>query len=99
MTTITKTNAPTGKTTIHSIGKNINCMPEDRSNDKIHGVTITTYEKSGKVATTHIEGNKLYEYKYISSTKTFIKIADYFEGKKKKFMTSFSFMLRDGGFK
>ncbi len=77
-----------------------NHVVTDVTNDIIHGVKVTSYNSVGdEVDSTYIEGSKLHEYVYSCKTGKFIKSSKYYEGKKKKFMTSFSSMSRDGGFK
>ena len=46
-----------------------------RTNDKIHGVKVISYNKLGDVTnSTYITGDKLHEYMYSCKTKEFINI-------------------------
>ena len=66
-----------------------NHVVTDVTNDVIHGVKITTYNKSGaESGSTYVTGDKLHDYVYHCKTKKFIKSSEYYEGKKKKFMNA-----------
>ncbi len=67
-----------------------NHVVTNNTNDIIHGVRITTYDKLGdESSSTYIAGDKLHEYVYHCRTKKFTKLSKYHDGKKKKFMTKF----------
>ena len=48
-----------------------------RTNNKIHGVKVISYNKLGDVTnSTYITGDKLHEYMYSCKTRKFINIED-----------------------
>ena len=52
-----------------------NHVVTDVTNDIIHGVRVTTYNKLGdESSSTYIPGDKLHEYVYNSKTKKFVTI-------------------------
>ena len=52
-------------------------VQDNRTNDKIHGVKVTSYNKQGEVTDNiWIDGVKLHESMYNCKTKEFINIED-----------------------
>ncbi len=59
----------------NKVYKSTEGLQNSRTNDKIFGVQVTTYDKQGEVTnSTYITGDKLHEYAYNCKTREFINL-------------------------